>query len=467
MPNYILLDFGIKIVIIILYFWAIKPRFGIFDDKILTIYSNLFVDVDSSCDGICRCRLIIMNLQIINIKGLVQVRDSPLIKVSGGDMEILPVLEDSFISIHDGKISDYGLMDSFKDDGSEKIDATGRYVLPGFIDSHTHLVFASSREGEFVDKIKGLSYAQIAANGGGILNSAKKLQGISEEELFERSLPRAWEILSYGTVAVEIKSGYGLTTKDELKMLRVAKRIGEETPLTVKTTFLGAHAIPKDRNRTDYIREVIEEMIPAVADENLASYCDVFCEEGFFTPDETEQIVEQGKKYGLKPKIHANQLHVSGGVQVGVKTGAISVDHLESMGQEEIDILKSSETMPTVLPGAAFYLNMKYPPARKMIDQGLPISIATDYNPGSAPAGRMSLMMSLACIKMRMTPNEVINATTINAAFAMELSDTHGSISRGKAGSLIITKPIPSIEFIPYAFGTDVIDKVIVDGQII
>ncbi len=406
-----------------------------------------------------------MELQLINIKGLVQVRDIAPVKVSGKDMGVLPVLENAYLSIKNGKIAGYGNMADFGDTESPIIDVEGRFVLPAFVDSHTHLVFAESREGEFVDKINGLTYAEIAAKGGGILNSAKKLQQITEDQLFERSLPRAMEILGFGTAAVEIKSGYGLTIKDELKMLRVARRIGEETPLTVKSTFLGAHAIPKDRIREDYINDVIEKMIPRVAEENLADYCDVFCEEGFFTPEETERIVEQGKKYGLRPKIHANQLHISGGVQVGVKTGALSVDHLESMGQEEIDVLKGSDTMPTLLPGAAFYLNSDFPPAREMINQGLPVSLATDYNPGSAPSGKMSFILSLACIKMKMTPSEAINAATINAAYAMDVSDVLGSVTPGKDASFIVTKPIPSIDYIPYAFGSDVIEKVFVKGE--
>ena len=380
-------------------------------------------------------------------------------------MDELPVLQDAFLQIEAGRIKAFGPMEQFSDAGFQTVDARGKYVLPGFVDSHTHLVFAASREGEFVDKIKGLSYAEIAAKGGGILNSARRLQKTSESELFDRSVPRAWEILRFGTVAVEIKSGYGLTVSDELKMLRVAKKIGAETPLTVKTTFLGAHAIPKDRNREDYIREVMDEMIPQVAEEELADYIDVFCEKGFFSSDETEMIVECGKKYGLKPKIHANQLNRSGGVQVGVKTGAISVDHLETMGQEEIDVLQNSSTMPTLLPGAAFYLNMSYPPARTMIDQGLGVAIASDYNPGSAPAGRMSLMMSLACIKMKMTPKEALNAATINTAYAMEIGDTHGSITVGKAGSVLLTKEIPSLDYIPYAFGTDLVEEVFVNGE--
>jgi len=409
-----------------------------------------------------------MDLLIRNIKGLVQVRDTSLDQVSGVQMSELPILEEAFLLIKNGIIADYGLMlDCVETENANSIDASGRFVLPCFIDSHTHLVFAESRESEFVDKIKGMSYEEIAKRGGGILNSARKLQSTSEDELFERTLQRAVEIMNHGVAAVEIKSGYGLTTNDELKMLRVAQRIGRETPLTVKTTFLGAHAIPKDRIREDYIREVMEEMIPRVAEENLAEYCDVFCEEGFFTPEETEKIVEQGKKYGLKPKIHANQLHISGGVQVGVKTGALSVDHLESIGQEEIGILKGSSTMPTLLPGAAFFLNMSFPPARKMIEAGLPVSIATDYNPGSAPSGNMPFMLSLACIKMRMTPSEAINAATINAAYAMEVSDILGSITRGKDASVIITDEIPSIEFLPYAFGSDHIDKVIIKGEIV
>ncbi len=406
-----------------------------------------------------------MELQLINIKGLVQVRDIAPVKVSGKDMGVLPVLENAYLSIKNGKIAGYGNMADFGDTESPIIDVEVRFVLPAFVDSHTHLVFAESREGEFVDKINGLTYAEIAAKGGGILNSAKKLQQITEDQLFERSLPRAMEILGFGTAAVEIKSGYGLTKNDELKMLRVARRIGEETPLTVKTTFLGAHAIPKDRIREDYINEVIDKMIPRVAEENLADYCDVFCEEGFFTPGETERIVEQGKKYGLRPKIHANQLHISGGVQVGVKTGALSVDHLESMGQEEIDVLKGSDTMPTLLPGAAFYLNSDYPPAREMISQGLPVSLATDYNPGSAPSGKMSFILSLACLKMKMTPSEAINAATINAAYAMDVGDVLGSVTPGKDASFIVTKPIPSVDYIPYAFGSDVIEKVFVKGK--
>lgn len=406
-----------------------------------------------------------MMQHLINIKGLVQVRDIAPLKVSGSDMGELPILENAYLTIKEGIIKSYGSMDDFIDDDGRKINLSDRYVLPAFVDSHTHLVFAESRESEFVDKINGLSYAEIAAMGGGILNSARKIQKISESLLFERSLVRANEILGFGTAAVEIKSGYGLTKDDEIKMLRVARRIGTETPLTVRTTFLGAHAIPKGRDRKDYIREVIEEMIPQVAEEKLADYCDVFCEKGFFTPEETERIVEQGKKYGLRPKIHANQLYISGGVQVGVKTGALSVDHLESMGQEEIDILKGSDTMPTMLPGAAFYLNSSFPPARKMIDQGLAVSLATDYNPGSAPCGKMSFMLSLACIKMKMTPNEALNAATINAAYAMDVGTNLGSITPGKDASLIVTKPIPSIEYIPYAFGSDVIEKVFIKGK--
>ncbi|MEQ9165937.1 MAG: imidazolonepropionase [Fulvivirga sp.] len=410
-----------------------------------------------------------MDILIKNIKGLVQVREQSLKWVAGADMANLPVIENAYLYIKNGKIADYGSMDKIPSlKAEEEIDATGRFVFPSFVDSHTHLVFAASREEEFVYKIKGMSYEEIAAKGGGILNSAKKLQATSEDELFERALVRANEIIGFGTGAVEIKSGYGLTVEDELKMLRVAKRIGRETPLTVKTTFLGAHAVPKHyANKQDYIDVVVKEMIPAVAEEGLADYIDAFCENGFFTPDETEFIMEEGKKYGMKPKIHANQLSISGGVQVGVKTGALSVDHLEAMDQEAIDALVGTEVMPTMLPGAAFYLGTSYPPARDMINAGLPLALATDYNPGSAPCGKMAFMLSLACIRMKMTPEEAINAATINTAYAMDLSETYGSITKGKTASVFITKEIPSYAFIPYAFGSDVVDQVILKGKVV
>ena len=408
------------------------------------------------------------DILITNIKGLVQVRDYTPSFLAGASMADLPIIRDAYLLIENGKIKDYGGMSSLSSTNATKsINASGRFVFPSFVDSHTHLVFAASREEEFVMKIKGATYEEIAAAGGGILNSAKKLQACSEDELVEKTLHRVNEIIHNGTGAVEIKSGYGLTLKDELKMLRVARRIGRETPLTVKTTFLGAHAVPKEMKKADYIRLVLEEMIPAVAEENLADYIDVFCEEGFFSVEETETIVEKGKKFGMKPRIHANQLHRSGGVQVGVKTGAISVDHLENMGDEEIDLLKGTSTMPTALPGAAFFLNLPFPPARKMIDSGLPLAIASDYNPGSAPCGNMSLMISLACLKMKMTPEEAFNAATINTSYALELLPTHGSITRGKVANVFITKPMPSVSFLPYSFGASLIEQVILNGKIV
>lgn len=408
------------------------------------------------------------DILITNIKGLVQVRDNTPFVLAGAAMSELPVLENAYLAIADGRISDFGPMDHLTQiSAKEIIDAKDRYVMPSFVDSHTHLVFAASREEEFVLKIKGASYAEIASKGGGILNSAQKLQSMSEDELYERSLNRANEIIKSGTGVVEIKSGYGLTVKDELKMLRVARRLGESTPLKVKTTFLGAHAVPKSLTKGEYIQLIIEEMIPAVAEEQLADYIDVFCEEGFFNPDETEQICEEGKKYGMRPRIHANQLHRSGGVQVGVKVNAISVDHLENIGEEEILALKSSTTIPTALPGAAFFLNLAYPPARTIMNAGLPLAIASDYNPGSSPSGNMPLMIALACIKMRMTPEEAINAATINTAGALQLLDRYGSITKGKIASLCITKPMPSLAYLPYSFGAQLIDQVILNGKII
>jgi imidazolonepropionase len=408
------------------------------------------------------------DILIQNIKGLVQVRENISLPLRGLAMGELPVLENAYLAMEGDRISAYGSMQDLEDKSAKQIiDATARFVFPSFVDSHTHLVFAASREEEFVMKIKGASYEQIAAAGGGILNSAKKLQQISEEELFERSLVRAYEIIRLGTGVVEIKSGYGLTLRDELKMLRVARRIGAETPLKVRTTFLGAHAVPKELTKQEYIEQILEQMIPAVAEENLADYIDVFCEQGFFSPEETEQIVERGKAFGMKPRIHANQLHRSGGVQVGVKTGALSVDHLENIGDEEIELLKASNVMPTALPGAAFFLSLPFPPARKMIEAGLPLAIASDYNPGSSPTGNMAQMVALACIKMKLTPEEAINAVTLNTAYALELSDQYGSITKGKIANVFITKPIPSVAYLPYAFGSHVVDTVILNGKVV
>ncbi len=408
------------------------------------------------------------DLLIINIKGLIQVRESTPRFLAGAEMANLPILENAFLSVEAGKISGFGKMSELTAISSkETLDAKGGFVFPSFVDSHTHLVYAASREEEFVMKIKGSTYEEIAAQGGGILNSAKKLKGIAEDELFERSLPRALEIIKTGTGAVEIKSGYGLTVKDELKMLRVARRIGRETPLTVRTTFLGAHAVPREMRKDDYISLILKEMIPAVAEEKLADYIDVFCEQGFFTPEETERIVMAGISLGMKPRIHANQLHRSGGVQVGVKTGALSVDHLENIGDEEIALLKGTSTMPTALPGAAFFLNLPFTPARKIIDAGLPLAIASDYNPGSAPSGNMPLMLSLACIKMKMTPEEAINAATINTAYALELLKTHGSITVGKIANVFVTIPMNSYAFLPYSFGSNLIAKVILNGRVV
>ncbi len=413
--------------------------------------------------------MVMTDILIININGLAQVRASTPGFIAGEMMAELPIISNAYLSIHKGVIQDYGAMDDLPQQitATQTIDARGRFVLPSFVDSHTHLVFAASREEEFVMKIKGATYEEIAAKGGGILNSAQRLQATSEQDLFLHSIKRAHEIIRTGTGAVEIKSGYGLTVQDELKMLRVARRIGRETPLTVKTTFLGAHAVPKEHSKQDYLKLILEKMIPAVAEEKLADYIDVFCEQGFFSPEETARVAERGKEFGMIPRIHANQLHRSGGVQVGVKIGAISVDHLENIGQEEIDILKGTTTMPTALPGAAFFLELPFPPARQMMNEGLPLAIASDYNPGSAPSGNMSLMVALACIKMKMTPEEAINAATINTAYTLGLLDTHGSITKGKVANVFITQPIPSLAFMPYSFGTNLIDTVILQGKLV
>lgn len=408
------------------------------------------------------------DILIKNIKGLVQVRPKSSQPLRGEAMAQLPVIYNGFLAISNGLIAACGKMqDMPRLSAAQEMDGSGRFVFPSFVDSHTHIVFADSREEEFVMKIKGMSYREIAARGGGILNSARKLQQLSEEELFQRTLPRLMEVIRMGTGAVEVKSGYGLTVADEVKMLRTARRIGRETPLTVKTTFLGAHAVPSGMKKDDYVKVIIEEMIPAVAAENLADYVDVFCEEGFFTPADTIRILEVGKQHGMKGRVHANQLARSGGVQAGVKAGALSVDHLENIGEEEIALLQQSATMPTTLPGAAFFLGLPYPPARKMLEAGLPLTIASDYNPGSAPSGNMPFAISLACIGMKLTPEEAINAATLNAAFAMEIQHTHGTIAEGKTANVFITRAMPSVSYLPYAFGSNLIETVILKGRVI
>jgi imidazolonepropionase len=388
-------------------------------------------------------------------------------------MDILPVIDNAFLLSEQGKISAFGSMlelpQDFLRNADKVVDAAGRVVLPAFCDCHTHLVYAGSREIEFIDKIRGLSYQEIAARGGGILNSARLLHETSEKELFRQAMVRVEEVMHFGTGAIEIKSGYGLTTEDELKMLRVARRIAEESPLTVKATFMGAHAFPERYrdNHEGYVREIIEEMIPAVAAEDLAEYIDVFCEEGFFSIEESDRILAAGGKFGLKATVHANQMSISGGVELGVKYDAASVSHLEFAGDEQLEVLEKSETIANLLPGATFFLNMEYPDARRMLNYDIPVALATNYNPGSCPCGDMKFMMALACMKMKMTPEEVINAATLNSAFAMGLGETHGSVTIGKAASLIITRPIPSLEFIPYAFSTPLVENLILDGKIV
>ena len=404
---------------------------------------------------------------ITNIKSLVQVEDTAREAVCGKDMAEVKTIENAYLLIEDDKIADFGTMDTLSENADMTIDAKQRFVLPSFCDSHTHLVYAGSREIEYIDKIRGLSYEEIAKRGGGIINSAKRLQEASEDELFEDAKQRLEEIISYGTGAVEIKSGYGLTTEAELKMLRVIRRLKEASPLTIKANFLGAHGVPLEyRGRQgDFVNLVIDEMIPQVAKENLAEFIDVFCDTGFFTVEETARMLEAGTKHGLVPKIHANELDYSGGIEVGVKYGALSVDHLECVGEKEIATLKTSKTMPTILPGAAFFLNMPYSPARKMIEAGLPVAMASDFNPGSSPSGNMQMVLTFACVNYRLTPQEAINATTINSAYAMGISRTHGSIAKGKQANFYITKDIPTIEYIPYYYGTNKVERTFLNGK--
>jgi imidazolonepropionase len=411
-----------------------------------------------------------MKVIIKNIAELVQVEETIQEKVSGAAMKNLGTIKDAFLCMEDGLITDFGTMDNWTgiDDwnNTEVIDAEGGMVFPSWVDSHSHLVFGGTREGEFVDRINGLTYEEIANRGGGILNSAKKLANITEDELYESASSRLVELINMGTGALEIKSGYGLSTETELKMLRVVKRLKENFPITIKATFLGAHALPVayKNDKEGYLKLIEEEMLPLVAKENLAEYVDIFCEKGYFSVEDMERVVNAGKEHGLIPKVHVNQFNIIGGVPSAVKLGALSVDHLEVVNQEDIDALKGSITMPTMLPSCSFFLKIPYGPARNMMDQGLPICLATDYNPGSTPSGNMNFVVSLACIHMNMNPEEAINAATINGAYAMGISKTEGSIAKGKKGNIFITKKIPSYSFIPYNFGHNCIERVFING---
>ena len=407
---------------------------------------------------------------ITNIQELLQVRETSISKVSGAEMAILPTLKNAFLVIKDNLIADFGLMQNLPEiNADEVIDATGKVVLPTWCDSHTHIVYAGNREQEFVDRINGFTYDEIANRGGGILNSAKKLNETSEDDIYEQSKLRLEEVMQLGTGAVEIKSGYGLTIEGELKMLRVIKKLAENYPISIKATFLGAHAFPTHykENKSGYIEEIITQMIPEIAQNKLADYIDVFCESGYFSVEETEKIMNAGIESGLTPKIHVNQFNSIGGIQAGVKFKALSVDHLEIMNPEDIETLKDTETMPVALPSCSYFLSIPYTPAREMIKAGLPLALATDFNPGSTPSGNMNFVVATACIKMKMTPEEAINAATINGAYAMGLSETHGSITKGKKANLILTKPISSYYQIPYAFGSNLIESVFIEGKII
>lgn len=408
---------------------------------------------------------------ITNIKQLVNTRKEHQL-LRGKELALLPCIDDAYLIIEDGIITNYGSMAGFVPPASDfehTIDASGQLVLPCWCDSHTHLVFAASREEEFVDKINGISYAEIAAKGGGILNSARKIEAATERELLQAARARLLEVIQLGTGAIEIKSGYGLSVEGELKMLRVIQQLKETAPIPIKATFLGAHTYPleyKDDHQ-GYIDLIINEMLPVIAREELADYIDVFCETGFFSPEETETICRAGMQYGLKPKIHANQLHLSGGTQTGVKLGAISVDHLETMDEEAIATLAGSNTIGTLLPTAAFFLGMPFQPARQLINAGCAVALASDFNPGSSPSGNMNLVVAMSCIRMKMLPEEAINAATLNGAYALELEEELGSITVGKKANLIITKPVPSLAYLPYAFGSNLVDKVLIGGEVI
>lgn len=410
-----------------------------------------------------------MSTLIINIKELLQTRESDSCKISGAEMKQLPSIKNAYLLIENDTIVDYGKMEDLQPiTVDETIDASGKIVMPTWCDSHTHIVYAGNREQEFVDRINGLSYEEIANRGGGILNSAEKLQNTSEEDLYLQSIKRVKNVIKLGTGALEIKSGYGLTTDAELKMLRVIKRIREEFPIPVKATFLGAHSLPAQykQDKTAYLDLIINEMLPKIAEEHLADYIDIFCEKGYFDLEDTEKILSAGKQYGLIPKIHVNQFNAFGGVAKGVAHNALSVDHLEELDTADVDILKGSNTMPVALPSCSYFLSIPYTPARQIIDAGLPLALATDYNPGSTPSGNMNFVVSTACIKMKMTPEEAINAATINGAYAMGIEKNYGSITKGKKANLIITKAIPSYNYLPYAFGENHIDKVLINGKI-
>ena len=409
-----------------------------------------------------------MSLLVKNIGTIAGIDESGRTRLAGEEMSRTGTLDNAWLLTDGNRIKEYGTMESLPcEEGHTVIDAKGGWLFPSFCDSHTHIVYAGSREQEFLDKINGLSYEEIAKRGGGILNSADRLHDTPEEELYRQAMERIDEIVAMGTGLVEIKSGYGLTLEDELKILRVIRRIRETAPLEVRATFLGAHAVGRayKGRQAEYVEHVCNDMIPAVAKERLADYVDVFCDRGFFTPEETAKIIETGANYGLRAKIHANELAVSGGVEVGVAHGALSVDHLESMGDEQIEALRGSDTMPTLLPGCAFFLGITYPPARRMIDAGLAVALASDYNPGTAPSGNMRFVTSLASIKMKMTPAEALNAATLNSACAMGESKDFGSITRGKVANFYITKPLPSLAFLPYAHQTPVITDIILKGK--